>query len=277
MRNNTKNLASQSDTEQSAKTVNPNPVDLNIDKHLDAILKASGSGLRYFTMAKTLDDMRNAMLDFSKTAIEAHLAAVRQAPAAPSSALAALSTENLYRAATRVGGKKGSNETIGVWSGTAANEEEATRKAMHSWSWVSELNQPETDDLKTRIIVSSVPRYIASKHWSHIFIGQTESMTRWVIDRSTNMLVDAQISGPLVHWTNRTGGWSDLDQRQAADLAESLRHNDVGDAEDGSEDYEFTNKAPDWARNRLAVEVSCDMHVHINEQPAALPDTPGAA
>lgn len=33
----------------------------DIDKHLDAVLRASGSALRYFSMPKTLDDMREAM------------------------------------------------------------------------------------------------------------------------------------------------------------------------------------------------------------------------
>lgn len=33
----------------------------DIDKHLDAVLRASGSALRYFSMPKTIDDMRGAM------------------------------------------------------------------------------------------------------------------------------------------------------------------------------------------------------------------------
>ena len=32
-----------------------------IDAALDSVLKASGSALRHYTMAKTLDDMREAM------------------------------------------------------------------------------------------------------------------------------------------------------------------------------------------------------------------------
>lgn len=35
--------------------------DSTVDAHLDAVLRASGSGLRYFSMQKTLDDMRAAM------------------------------------------------------------------------------------------------------------------------------------------------------------------------------------------------------------------------
>ena len=35
--------------------------DAEIDRHLDAVLRASGSALRYYTMQKTLGDMRQAM------------------------------------------------------------------------------------------------------------------------------------------------------------------------------------------------------------------------
>lgn len=34
---------------------------MNLDKHLDAILKASGSALKHYSMQKTLDDMRAAL------------------------------------------------------------------------------------------------------------------------------------------------------------------------------------------------------------------------
>ena len=34
-----------------------------VDKHLDAVLRASGSALRHYSMQKTLDDMRAAMRD----------------------------------------------------------------------------------------------------------------------------------------------------------------------------------------------------------------------
>lgn len=35
--------------------------DAQIDTHLDAVLKASGSALRYYSMQKPIDDMRAAM------------------------------------------------------------------------------------------------------------------------------------------------------------------------------------------------------------------------
>ena len=40
--------------------------DAIVDKHLDAVLRASGSALRYFTMQKTKDDMRAAMRNAMK-------------------------------------------------------------------------------------------------------------------------------------------------------------------------------------------------------------------
>ncbi len=39
----------------------PAVTDAEVDQHLDAVLKASGSALRYYTTQKTLDDMRAAM------------------------------------------------------------------------------------------------------------------------------------------------------------------------------------------------------------------------
>lgn len=37
----------------------PTPAEIN--RHLEAVLRASGSGLRFYSMQKTLDDMRSAM------------------------------------------------------------------------------------------------------------------------------------------------------------------------------------------------------------------------
>lgn len=33
----------------------------NLDRHLDSILKASGSGLKNYSMQKTIDDMRKSL------------------------------------------------------------------------------------------------------------------------------------------------------------------------------------------------------------------------
>lgn len=43
----------------------------NIDQHLDAVLRAAGSGLRYYSMQKTLDEMRAAMRAAMDTTAEA--------------------------------------------------------------------------------------------------------------------------------------------------------------------------------------------------------------
>lgn len=37
------------------------PTDAEIDKHLDAVLRAAGSALRHYSVQKTKDDMRLAM------------------------------------------------------------------------------------------------------------------------------------------------------------------------------------------------------------------------
>lgn len=39
----------------------PTQSDAEVDKHLDAVLRAAGSALRHYTMQKSLDDMRAAM------------------------------------------------------------------------------------------------------------------------------------------------------------------------------------------------------------------------
>lgn len=44
--------------------------DAEVDKHLDAVLKASGSALRHYTLPKSLADMRAAM----RRAMNAYLA-----------------------------------------------------------------------------------------------------------------------------------------------------------------------------------------------------------
>lgn len=39
----------------------PRLTDADVDQHLDAVLKAAGSALRYYTLPRSLDDMRAAM------------------------------------------------------------------------------------------------------------------------------------------------------------------------------------------------------------------------
>jgi hypothetical protein len=46
-----------------------------VDQHLDAVLRAAGSGLRYYSMQKTLDEMRAAMRKAMEAAVkDAHSA-----------------------------------------------------------------------------------------------------------------------------------------------------------------------------------------------------------
>lgn len=39
-----------------------------VDQHLDAVLRAAGSGLRYYSMQLTLDNMRKAMREAMEAA-----------------------------------------------------------------------------------------------------------------------------------------------------------------------------------------------------------------
>lgn len=41
--------------------MNFQPPDELVDKHLNAVLRAAGSGLRYYSMPKTISEMRDAM------------------------------------------------------------------------------------------------------------------------------------------------------------------------------------------------------------------------
>lgn len=52
--------------ERDALKARPVLTDEEIDKRVDAVLRASGSGLRYFTLFKTVDAMRQAMREALK-------------------------------------------------------------------------------------------------------------------------------------------------------------------------------------------------------------------
>lgn len=68
-------------------------------------------------------------------------------------------------------------------------------------------------------LASGDKAFLIDEGWGHIFAGNTEKTTRWVVDRRTSSLVAAQVE--------TRGKWDDLTQAEAEDLAESLRDNDV--------------------------------------------------
>ena len=49
--------------QHAPRAASPAVSNQHIDRHLDAVLRASGSALRHYTMQKSLDDMRAAMRD----------------------------------------------------------------------------------------------------------------------------------------------------------------------------------------------------------------------
>lgn len=128
---------------------------------------------------------------------------------------------------------------LGTWSGLAIDESDAARQAS-ARCWDSRWKSaPLTAVREER-------RYLTSEGWGHFFISNSEVETRWVIDRSSQNLIDAQLKG-----TN--GAWLELDGAQAADLANSLRDNDV--LEDAGEDIGAVrvSSLPLWASHRLGI------------------------
>ena len=58
----------------TSKTETPSPFgDDLVDHHLDAVLRASGSALRHYSMAKTIQEMREAMRAAMAAAVQTHV------------------------------------------------------------------------------------------------------------------------------------------------------------------------------------------------------------
>lgn len=78
-----------------------------IDLHLDAVLRASGSALRHYTLAKSLDDMRaamrNAMTRPCPAAEQLHFLLDRDATFSDGDATLRFATNDQAMAAVRLG------------------------------------------------------------------------------------------------------------------------------------------------------------------------------
>ncbi|WP_371436358.1 hypothetical protein [Polaromonas sp.] len=151
-------------------------------------------------------------------------------------------------------------EPLDIWQGLAANKEEAQRKAIAK-CWDARL---DATDCKPDTRTKKEPRFIASDNWGHIFSGKTESLTRWVIDRSTNTLIDAEVCGFGARWTP-------LDTANAEDLADSLRDNDVLELDADCGDSKMVGKLPEWVSPRLQISVIPMGSPYPSQAPAAQP------
>lgn len=89
------------------------------------------------------------------------------------------------------------------------------------------------------------PRYVTSEGWGHIFAGNKETTTRWVLDRESDQLVDTQLLD-----TRAGMVWKFLSKRLTADLLEDIRCNDV-DSDPDTWGVIESNQLPGWARSPL--------------------------
>lgn len=101
----------------------------------------------------------------------------------------------------------------------------------------------DEDDANSDTPAEGFAQFISLEGWGHIFIGNTETITRWVVDPAAKTLVFAQylVSGLASTWT-------DMDKAMLVDLAESLYDNDV--LSPGAFD---TEPMPNWASRRYEV------------------------
>lgn len=86
--------------------------------------------------------------------------------------------------------------------------------------------------------------YLVCNSWGHIFIGSSESETRWVYRLGSDQegVIFAQIRGEGVRWTK-------LDRAAMADLTESINDNGVPEnyAADWADEVELALDLPNWA------------------------------
>lgn len=87
--------------------------------------------------------------------------------------------------------------------------------------------------------------YLVAQNWSHIFVGKTDSITRWVyrLGSVDEGVVFAQILGEM-------GRWHQLDRVAISDLQESIHDNDIPDTylTAWSSEVEAMPQLPAWAQ-----------------------------
>ena len=124
--------------------------------------------------------------------------------------------------------------TLGNWRGAAASEAVACEQARDA-VWQSRL---DAEGLSPTYLTRVMPRYVVAEGWGHIFIGATESTTRWAYDRIDEKLVSADVRS--------NSKWVALTASEATDLLESIHDNDAGDAPENF-DLQEVDALPEWA------------------------------
>jgi hypothetical protein len=129
---------------------------------------------------------------------------------------------------------------IGPWVGAAVSGEEAGRFAIAD-SWREGL---DAIGAKPIARAAEVNRYMVCEGWGHIFVGKTETTTRWVVDVLERKLVCAQLQS--------NHQFVDMRMVFAQDLAQSLIDNDEVD---GADFGDFEDALPEWATATFSITV----------------------
>lgn len=125
---------------------------------------------------------------------------------------------------------------LATWSGVAADQQDAEAKAADA-HWDDRLTAASCAQVFT---TAEIPRFLQSDGWGHIFAGDAEQITRWVLDRATGGLIAAEVKGHM--------GWKSLSPDEKNDLAESIKDNDVlASPEDFEGDVVESGVLPEWA------------------------------
>lgn len=128
--------------------------------------------------------------------------------------------------------------TLDTWRGLARDTQHAQDQAFEA-VWDPRLTSGGSSPAFS---TQQFERYLVSEGWGHIFVGNHESATRWVLDRATEKLVAADVYQAL------GSSWAPLSAEHVKDLLDSLIHaNDIlRDFQDF--DVEASNGIPRWAK-----------------------------
>ena len=135
---------------------------------------------------------------------------------------------------------------LGEWRGLAEHIGEANTLARAAL-WAKELDDAQR---QPQYAVWRMDRYLVSEGWRHFFAGNTESMTRWVLDRLTEKLAYAEVAGTGL----KSSTWYPLSASDKDDLLESfLQANDILHDLDAL-DIKELDRLPDWAAQALGAQ-----------------------
>lgn len=138
---------------------------------------------------------------------------------------------------------EGVKRHLDVWRGLARDHEHAEGLA-HDANWEERLTAASCTPVYSTQMTC---RFLVSEGWGHFFVGNTESTTRWVLDRLTEKLAYAEVAGT----GPKSSTWYPLSAAKKDDLRESLvQANDIL-RDLGNFEVEELDRLPEWAAQAL--------------------------